>query len=202
VNFHLSHIPFHRLVDWVEATLSTEEQLQLQQHLERCSQCRDALAEVKQLISLMQSDQAIDPPPAVTARALRIFQPRVAAPAPSLLQRIVATLQFDTLQSPLAMGMRSGAAPSRQLLFRAGDYDLDLRLTPTENAPTWTIAGQVLGGDKRGGHVEVQNDEQRVQAPLSALNEFVLPLLPSGEYTLMVHLADEEITVESFKVGS
>lgn len=202
MNFHPSHIPFHRLVDWVEATLAVAEQQQLQQHLDHCSHCREALREVQQLIKLMQSDQAVDPPSAVTARALRIFRPRVAAPTPSLLQRIVATLQFDTLQRAPAMGLRFNAAAPRQLLFQAGDYDLDLRLTPTENGTTWTVAGQVLGGDKRGGQVKLHSQAHQAQAPLTALNEFVVRALPVGDYTLVIQLADEEIVIESFQVGS
>lgn len=207
MNFHPSHIPFHRLVDWVEAMLPAEEQQQLAQHLAQCTHCREALAEVQQLIRVMKTDQAVDPPPAVTARAVRIFQPRVAPAPPSLLQRIVATLQFDTLQRAPALGLRAGTPAPRQLLFRAGDYDLDLRLTPTEKGTTekgttWTITGQVLGGEQRGGLVKLQNADQQAQAPLSPFNEFVLPALPPGDYTLVVQLADAEIAIESVKVGS
>lgn len=202
MSFLPSHIPFHRLVEWVEATLSTEERQSLQQHLDHCSDCRHALAEVQQLISLMQSDQAVDPPPAVTARALRIFQPRVAEPTPSILQRMMASLQVDSLDLSPAMGLRSGTAAPRQLLFTAGDYDVDLRVTPTAETSTWSLSGQVLGGEEVGGHVELQSSDAHATAPLSPLNEFVLPSVPAGHYTLVLHLPDREIAIDSIELDA
>lgn len=201
MNFRPSHIPFDRLVDWVEARLSVEERNQLQQHLTTCAHCQQELTQVERLFGLMQSDTSVDPPPAVVNRALRIFRPRLTpATAPPLLQRIVAALQFDSLQLSPAVGLRSGAAAPRQLLFSAGDYDLDLRLTPTEQTAHWTVAGQVLGSDVITGTVALQGPTS-YQTPLVAPGEFLLPAVAVGEYLLVVHLPDQEIAVESFKVG-
>ncbi len=203
VNFRPSHIPFDRLVDWVEARLTTEERNQLQRHLTDCAHCRQELTQVERLFGLMQSDTSVDPPPAVVNRALRIFRPHQAPATPPLLQRIVAALQFDTLQLSPAVGLRSGAEAPRQLLYSAGDYDLDLRLTPTEQAAQWAIAGQVLGNDLAltGGQIVLQGVQQQVTTPLSTLGEFVLLSIAPGDYSLIVQMSDAEITVETLKVG-
>lgn len=206
MNFHPSHLPFSRLIDWVEGRLLPEERDQLQQHLGGCVHCRQEAAWLERLLGIMRSDTAVDPPPAVTARALRIFQPRSQAarmPAsPPLLQRIVAALQFDSGQLSPALGLRSGSAAPRQLLFSAGDYDLDLRLTPAENEDRWVLSGQVLGGDAPAGHVVLQGATDTAQTPLAAPGEFVLPPIAAGDYTLVVHLTDYEIAVDSLQVGS
>ena len=201
MNFRPSHIPFDRLIDWVEARLTTEERNQLQSHLTDCAHCRQELAQVERLFGLMQHDTSVDPPPAVINRALRIFQPRLSpTTSPPLLKRIVAALQFDSLQRSPALGLRSGTAP-RQLLFTAGDYDLDLRLTPTDKAELWVVAGQVLGDDTITGNVALQGATANYQAPLVAPGEFLLPTVAAGEYTLVVHLPNQEIAIESFTVG-
>jgi len=62
------------------------------------------------------------------------------------LRRVLATLRFDSAAQPvLALGMRGGRAGTRQLLFSAEGYDLDLRLTPDLSGPCWQLDGQVLG---------------------------------------------------------
>jgi anti-sigma factor RsiW len=200
VNFRPSHIPFDRLVDWVEARLSAEERDQLQRHLTSCAHCRQELTQIERLFGLLQSDTTVDPPPAVINRAVRIFRPRQAEVTPPLLQRIVAALQFDSLQLAPSMGLRSGAATPRQMLFSAGDYDLDLRLTPTEQVERWVVAGQVLGSDPISGNVALHGPT-RYQASLVAPGEFLLPAVAVGDYTLVVQLPHQEIAVESFKVG-
>jgi hypothetical protein len=157
------------------------------------------LTQIERLFGLLQSDTTVDPPPAVINRAVRIFRPRQAEVTPPLLQRIVAALQFDSLQLAPAMGLRSGAATPRQLLFSAGDYDLDLRLTPHQDA--WLLSGQILGEEIAAGQVVLQGATAGVQAPLLAPGEFVLPPVPKGDYTLVVQMTDYEIAVDALQVG-
>ena len=199
MNFRPSHIPFDRLVDWVEARLSAEERDQLQRHLTSCAHCRQELTQIERLFGLLQSDTTVDPPAAVINRAVRIFRPRQAEVTPPLLQRIVAALQFDSLQLAPSMGLRSGAGTPRQLLFSAGDYDLDLRLTPHQDA--WLLSGQILGEEIAAGQVVLQGAKVGVQAPLLAPGEFVLPPVPKGDYTLVVQMTGYEIAVDALQVG-
>lgn len=202
MNFRPSHIPLNRFIEWVEAQLTAEEQQQLQAHIDGCARCRTEATEIRRLLTIMHSDRTPDPPAAVVARALRIFPPRPAPSTTSLLQRIVAALQFDSGQLTPALGLRSGAAAPRQLLFTAGDYDLDLRLTPAEQADGWILSGQVLGGDAPTGQVRLQGATTTAQVPLTAPGEFVLPPIVAGAYTLVVQLADTEIAVDLLQVGS
>lgn len=200
MNLYPSHIPFSQLVDWVENDLLAEERALVEQHLAACSICSEELVKVERLLGLMRADQAFAPPPALIRRAVAIFQPRTDSAAPSLLQRLVAALQFDSAQHLPALGLRAASPTPRQLLYSAGDYDLDLRLTPHDDG--WTLSGQVLGHRVPVGHVVVQGELAQVQAPLAAPGEFVLPPIPAGAYTLIVSLRNDEITVESLKVGS
>lgn len=198
MNFHSSHIPFSRLLAWVEEELAAAERNQVQQHLESCLHCRGEAARLTRMLVLMRTDDAIDPPAAVLSRALKIFRPRPVPAQPSLFQRIVAVLQFDSAQLAPALALRTTSTP-RQLLFTAGAYDLDLRLTPRKDS--WLLSGQLLGDDVDAGEVILQSGSDRVQAPLVTPGEFVLPPIPAGAYRLVVNLPDYEIAVDSLQVG-
>lgn len=193
MNFRPSHIPFDRLVDWVEKRLPVETQNQVQAHLAICAQCQRDTAQIEHMLSTMRSDTAIDPPPAVVNRAVRLFARRVA-PTQTLLQQISATLRFDSFIMTPAVGMRSGTPAPRQLLFNAGDYDLDLRITPSDQPAHWLLSGQLLGTVTPAGTV-VCSGATTHKAPLSPLGEFALPPVVSGAYTLVIHLTDVEIMI-------
>lgn len=193
MNFRPSHISFARLVDWVEKRLPIETQSQVQTHLATCVQCQREAAQIERMLSTMRSDTAVDPPPGVVDRAVRLFDRRVAS-TPTLRQQIMATLRFDSLTMPLAFGTRSGALAPRQLLFNAGDYDLDLRITPSEQPEHWLLSGQLLGVATAAGTV-VCSGATTYTATLSSLGEFTLPPVASGTYTLAVQLPDVEMMV-------
>jgi hypothetical protein len=110
-----------------------------------------------------------------------------------------AWLRFDSAQRPLAPGLRAGQAAARQLLFSAGERDLDIRLTPAGTA--WMISGQVLGSEA-SGQAELRGDAIQVQAELGDLSEFALPPVPAGRYTLILRLAEAEIEVTDLEVGA
>lgn len=197
MNIFSSHLSFERLVDLVEGRLSPAELDQALDHLAGCARCAGEKTWLEQVISLMRTDTSEDAPPAVITRARRLFQPR-AVPVPTGRRRIAALLQFDSLQRPLALGVRSGQPAARQLLLKAENFDLDVRITPTRAA--WQVAGQVLGLEA-SGQVELQGDTATVQADLNDLGEFRLPPVPSGSYNLLLHLADLDVDLPTLYIG-
>jgi hypothetical protein len=141
-----------------------------------------------------------DAPEHVIQRALAAWQPRRAT---SLLQQVLAVLRFDSgTAAPLAFGMRSPGAASRQLLFAAQGRDVDLRIGPAGAAEAaWLISGQVLGPDSHG--VVVLSGESGAlvsEVALDELGQFRLPPVPAGGYTLTLRLADAEITIPALQV--
>ena len=153
----------------------------------------DAAAEVaklQHLFTLMRSDASMDAPAHMMNRAARLLRQRNATQPQqpsllrrSLLRRIMAALTFDS-GSTLALGMRSGASPTRQLMFTAQGVDLDVRIATQGDEAT--VSGQVLGPDATGMAV-LANSAMSITVQLNALSEFVLPAVPSGP--LPAHLA-------------
>jgi anti-sigma factor RsiW len=197
VNIFSSHVSFERLVDLVEGRLPPNEQLQLLAHVSGCARCAADKAWLERVIGLMRTDTTEDAPPVVIARTRRMFQAR-AAPTPTELRRIPALVHFDSWQRPLALGVRSGQPGARQLLLKAEDYDLDVRIAPAGAA--WQVSGQLLGPDTNG-QAELQGEAGMVQAKLNDLGEFSLPPTSPGVYSLIVRLGHLAVELPQLEIG-
>ncbi len=126
----------------------------------------------------------------------------LAAGVQALWVRVAAALAFDSWATPaLATGMRSLRSPTRQLLYRAGNRDIDLRIAPADRG--WSLAGQVLGTEEPG-RVELTRLDAGTQAwttPLDEVGEFRLDGVAAGIYSLTLYAGTEEVLLPPFDVG-
>jgi hypothetical protein len=196
------HIPFAKLADLAEGILPLDERNASLVHSNGCSRCSARLERVGQVVNLMRTDRAEDAPRDAVARALGIFQGREGAKsATGLVRRVVAALSFDSFHLAPAQGVRSGRAATRQLLYIAGENELDLRITPGDEA--WVVSGQVLGQEEHfGGEVCLEAEEQIAPASvfLNEQCEFTLPSVPAGSYTLRLRFSHLEIEIPDFEL--
>lgn len=192
-----THITFERLADVAEGRPSAEETAEERAHLASCKRCSSQAAELARVATLMRADTSADAPRDVLFNAIQLFHSRRTESAPGLLRRVVAALAFDSSTRTPAFGVRSGqTAPARQMLFGAGEFDVDLRLAAGEEG--WTVSGQVLGPCE-GGRVEAftsgEWEEATAHTSLNDLCEFTLPPVPEGVYALRLRLNDTEIEI-------
>jgi hypothetical protein len=150
-----------------------------------------------------------DAPEHVIHRALAVFQPnRKTDAAPSLLQRILAVVTFDSgAASPLAFGMRSAGGTTRQMLFSAEGHDVDLRISPADESrgaagsAEWVLAGQVLGPEAEGAVIVSDGSGlETARVALNDMGEFRLPAVSSGDYTVTLKLGQIEIVLPAVQV--
>ena len=190
------HIPFARLADLAEGRLSQEEAAAERAHLADCTACSAQAAQLGHLAALMRADASEDAPAELVASVVRMFRARRSRDEqPGILRRLVAALTFDSSSLTPAFGVRSGqAAPARQLLFSAGDLDLDLRLA--RGPEGWTVSGQVLG-PCAGGEVELLDaaGPAAARAALNDLCEFTLPAVAEGVYSVRLRFDGTEVEV-------
>lgn len=139
-----------------------------------------------------------------------IFQTRppfslIADMAEGRAARLIGLMRADASEQPSdpaapAFGLHSAVAAERQLLFSAGPYDIDLRLTPAGDC--WAVSGQLLGDDNPGAaSVEMLGHADTAKAVLGAQGEFTLHPLRPGSYTLTVSLARQRIVVPDVQLG-
>ena len=197
-----SHIPLEKLADLAESRLTGAEREAAHEHARNCPACAGQLAELEKVIGLMRSDKAEDAPRDVIHLAVSQFNARARKPEKSLVRTILAALSFDSAQMTPAFGVRSGGQPeTRQLLYRAGDTDLDIRVASSDDR--WVVSGQVLGAeDLSEGSIELEGEGAQVASSLNDLSEFTLPPVPTGSYTLRLRLMSMEIEVPGFNLGS
>jgi hypothetical protein len=188
-----AHISLETLADVVEnrATPATLETVT--SHVATCSTCDDALQRLKQLVLMMRSDAVKDAPRDLLLSAISIFPPGTPR-----LQRIIATLIFDSRNATPVFGMRSLRTSSRQLLYSAEQSDLDLRITIQNDE--CILAGQVIREGCVVGLVEISGQAGSAEASLNELCEFTLPAIPVGQYSLKIRMQDVEIEIPELEL--
>ena len=189
-----THISLETLADVVEDRATPAALEIVRAHVATCSTCDDALQRLKQLILLMRSDVVTDVPRDLLVSAINIFPPG----ARPRLQRIIATLIFDSRRAAPVFGMRSVRTSSRQLLYSAEQSDLDLRIT-IQNEEC-ILAGQVIREGCVGGLVEISGPTGSAEASLNELCEFTFPAIPVGQYSLRVRMLDVEIEIPELEL--
>lgn len=199
MNLTAKHLQFEKLADLVEGRLPSDERAAAQAHLNACSRCSTEFARVEKTVNLMRTDEAEDAPRDVLASVVSMFRSRAAEAEPSLVRRVLAALSFDSMQPGLAYGVRSGQAAARQMLYSAGENDLDLRVQHVGEA--WVVSGQVLG-ECAGGRVELKGADAEVSSELNELCEFTLHGVAAGSYTLRLLLGDVEVEIPGLQLGA
>lgn len=192
-------ISFARLADMAEGRLDAAARAETEAHVASCSRCSDQLDSLRRAIGVMRADASEDAPRDVLSYTLSMFRARRAAgdASPSLARRVLAALSFDSARLAPAYGLRSAATAesARQMLFTAGDAEIDLRLA--REGDGWVLAGQVLGECAPGGRVSVEAAEgdARAEAEMNDLCEFTLAPVPDGVYRLRLVVGGAEIEV-------
>jgi hypothetical protein len=193
-----SHISFAELTDLADQ--QTTPRGEVASHLAECSTCAAELQRIENVVAVMRTDHSVDAPRDILAYAINIFRAQPRAEKPSLVQQIIAALQFDSLTAGRAFGLRSGESETRQMLYNAAEHDIDLRISE-EDQDRWVIAGQVLGEGCRGGQVELEGDAASAAGLLNEQCEFRLPAVPAGNYGLRLRLPAVELRITELKIG-
>lgn len=195
--------PTHEtLIGFAAGDLDAPERQSVATHLETdCPSCSAELSVISSLRSIATSGVLESPPLGALERAVRIPSDRTGRSFATELGR-VASLVFDTLASPLPRGARAAATTSRQMLFRALDYDIDVRVSQVDSAFV-RVSGQVLPGSERpiesvsGVDVALIHDGQAVAiCPTSGLGEFDFGTVNPGNYEMSIETDEDRILIE------
>jgi anti-sigma factor RsiW len=191
------HLSFTELTDVADEL--SQPAAETLEHLATCSHCAKELQSLRQAIGLMRIDDVENAPASLIKNAKDMFRVRGANRVPSRLARVLAALTFDSLTAKPAFGLRSGASAGRQLVYSTEMADIDLRVSPQSGE--WEIAGQILGSSQSGGKVNLESDSFSASADLNELAEFGFQSVPSGIYTMFVHLPELEIEIPPLQLG-
>jgi hypothetical protein len=150
-----------------------------------------------EIVRLMEQDDSTDAPADSVKWAKNLYRTRFAKP--SLVKRLVASLQIDLAPDKAAFGERSaGSGTARQMLFNAGENAIDLRIT--EVGGRVSIQGQMLGEGFNGGGMAVSGSEFETSVKLDEMGQFRIGNVTKGVYTLTFRSEEREIVIEEFEV--
>ena len=156
-----------------------------------CRKCRHTADLLRKLVIAAHSDSQVQVPDYALRCARAIFllqQPEKV----QILPRIPARLLYDSFREPLPAGLRTQQRLSRQYLYQAGDYSLDVRLENERGSPRVALVGQIQNRKqpgKRLGSVPVQllsGKQVLAQATSNSLGEFQMEYEPSKHLRLYV----------------
>ena len=147
----------------------------------------------------MERDDSVDAPKDSIRWASNLFRTRATAAKPSLVKKIAAILQMEIAPNQPAFGERSASTTKvRQMLFRADDNAVDLRIEPSKKG--FTIRGQVLGAGFSGAAVTLTDDVKRHEATASETSEFQFDNVAAGRYGLIIRGDEIEISLKAIDI--
>jgi hypothetical protein len=174
------------------------EKMTLETHVAGCKDCSELKQEFQLLVTQLGEDSSFEPPESVVQWGINLFQP-VMQPETGGRRKIIAAVVFDTFDQPLLAGVRRVGAPPRQLLFRAGDVDVDVKIESMEANDRITLVGQVLSSaTKFFDNTPVKLESHgivRYRTRTNVVGEFSFDEVPKDTYHLSVDLPEGQITL-------
>jgi hypothetical protein len=194
----MAHVSLEALMNCIDGSASERERSTVEAHVMNCKDCADQKQEFQFLLTHLQEDSAFEPPADVLKESIGIFQ-QVFRPERKSIPHFIASLVFDTFDQPMFAGMRRMGAPPRQLLFRAGDVDVDVKIESMEANDRITLVGQVLSSTTKffdNAPVKLESHGiVRYRTQTNVVGEFSFDEVPKDTYHLSVELPEGEITL-------
>jgi hypothetical protein len=195
----MRHLSTESLMNYMDDKASETEKANVETHLAGCGDCAELKVELHNLTVQMREDAAFEPPADLVQWGISLFQPVMQPKRGGKLRKIIASLVFDTYDQPMLAGVRRVGAPPRQLLFRAGDVDVDVKIESMETNDRITLVGQVLSGaEKFLDNTPVKLESHgivRYRTRTNVVGEFTFDEVPKDTYHLSVDLPEGQITL-------
>ncbi len=195
----MRHLSTENLMTYIDGRTSGTDRPGVEEHLASCGDCDGLRLELQTLITDLRKDSVNEPPVDVVENGIRLFQPVIQHSVGGKIRKIIATLVFDTFDQPVMAGMRRVGAPPRQLLFRAGDVDVDVKIESMEANDRITLVGQVLSNDSKFfDNTPVKLESHgivRYKTRTNLVGEFSFDEVPKDTYHLSVDLPEGQITL-------
>jgi len=153
-------------------------------HADQCPECRGRVEEWRMLHSRLHTSHLTDAPIAVLRAAYGIVAPRPGA------VQVLASLIFDSFSQPAFAGAR-GTEDSRQLVLRAAEFDVHVRISGKPD--NRQITGQIMARTENGfidvARVHLLHNGEPIQtSELGPLGEFEFQNTPVGLLSLQIDL--------------
>ena len=200
-----NHIASEELLDYADGQADGAMMERVRAHLATgCSVCAAELAAWNRVVTHLEADRVGAVPEAARQRAFAIME--ATPPAPTLLERIVAILTHDSRQSAVPSFARANGQEISviELLYSANEIHVALLCHQIQG--DWRVSGQLLSDPASSDALEtnwqVAADGAAAEQSFDAdeWNEFLLPELRPGVYTLTLRSPRREIVLSDIEL--
>jgi hypothetical protein len=183
------HLTVDETLDLIEGRARESQITFWTSHAEGCEPCQEQLKSWKQLHFTLKNRILANAPEGLLRNAEALFQPPARKWIPAL-REIMATVVFDSFAQPALAGAR-GSASARQIVLRAEEFDIHVRISGESEQRHMT--GQVLARGEasfvRGAMLHLVRDGKRFESTsVDKLGEFEFQGFPQGLLSLQMDL--------------
>ena len=197
-----TRISLKTLADLVDGRLSEGEAAEVRSRLADADPRTQADLAWLQALATFRRAMPLEAPPKRVRETLCTHFRRWAEGRrrPSLFQRLVAQLTFDSRLQPALASARGRPTASGQLLYTTDRMDIELHLLPAGPGQV-RILGQALARDPdlnvADCAVQLLAGEREIGlTSTSTLGEFTFEAVPGGDYTLVLVSEEGEVELE------
>src|SRR5436190_9849562 len=152
------HLNSEAALDLIEGRLTNEQETVWRQHTETCSVCAEAVRNWKEVKEDLKRSHLLSAPDQDLKAVLWIFQPA--------RRSVIASILFDSFLQPAMAGARGAASASRQLVMRAEEFDIHVKIWGDQERKQ--MLGQVLSRNGkdfiRSGRFHLVRNGERIES--------------------------------------
>src|SRR5260370_31521754 len=183
----MEHFTIEKWIDFVNQAVDTNEKQLLERHLEQgCKRCMKTVSLWQRVRQLAASEANYQPPEGAVRVAKAAFAGAgLAGQRKGAGSRI--KVLFDSFLQPVFEGARSAGAGTRQMLYRADPFQIDVQVEPKPGVNGIVVTGQLLdltdpGVTGRDTRITLSNMRgQVVHAVANQFGEFSGEIENSGD---------------------
>jgi hypothetical protein len=171
----MKHFSTEEWVDFVNQVIASNQREVMQKHLATgCKRCTETVS-LWQKVSKTASVEAIYQPSADTVRLAKAAYLTTGLNTAQKESRNLIEVLFDSFLQPAVAGARSVVIGTRQMLYRADPYQIDIQIEPKPGSNRLVITGQLLDLSNPGvigRNIQVTLSNHRGHSVIAATNQF------------------------------
>ena len=182
----MKHFTTEEGIDFVNQAVPASQKTEMEKHLKTCRRCASAVSQWQRVRAATAAEANYQPPEEVIRIVKAAFAGLKLAlhhePASSSIE-----LVFDSLVQPSLEGFRSAGSASRQMVYRADSFQIDLQIEVQPGNKRVVVAGQLLSPS------DPQIGGQNVRLILANLHGVVVPSVTNrfGEFRAEIENTDD-----------
>jgi len=188
------HFDITEWADYVRNTVPVDQQGVMQAHLQvGCSKCEKIKALLTRFATVCTREASYQIP-RFAEQQVKALVALGKAPRRTVLQRVWASLVYDSVNDPQPAGVRGTHQINRQVLFHAGDYSVDLRFEHEKGSASMVLVGQIANQktpDEILANLPVilvAGNREVTRSFSNTFGEFQLEYVPESDLRLLVPL--------------